>query len=110
MTGWPVKIIARVNYDKLLLEMSEQEIANVIGKNTPDELRVPTYGMEITGFEVGMEYKVTEAWYRLRDQARAAEQLKNVSKTLAALSDLVLQTEVQFTSASAPQAATPTNP
>ena len=86
--------------------MSEQEIANVIGKSTPGELRVPTYGREITGFEVGTEYKVAEAWYRLRDQARASEQLKNVSKTLAALSDLVLQTEVQFTNATATQVAT----
>lgn len=105
-----MKIIARVNDNKLLVEMSEQEIANVIGKNTTGELRIPTYGREITGFEVGTEYKVSEAWYRLRDQARASDQLKNVSKTLAALSDLVLQTEVQFTSSTAPQAAESATP
>ncbi len=91
--------------------MSEQEIANVIGKNTADELWIPTYGRQITGFEVGTEYKVSDAWFRLREQAGASEKLKNVSKTLAALSDLVLQTEVQFTNATTtPAAAATPNP
>jgi hypothetical protein len=96
-----VKIIARINCDKLLVEMTEQEVANVTGKNDPGDLRIPTYVRQITGFETGTEYKVSPAWDRLQRQAKAAEQLEGVSKTLAALSDLVTQTKVQFTNATA---------
>jgi len=97
-----VKIIARINGNKLLVEMTEREIANVAGRNRPDDLANPqTWGHQITGLETGTEYQLSPAWDRLQQQARAAEQLEGVSKTLAALSDLVTQTRVQFTNATA---------
>ena len=95
-----MKIIARINGDKLLVEMTEREIANVTGKNEAEELGLRNlYGNPRTGFETGTEYKLSPAWDRLQQQEKAAEQLAGVSKTLAALSDLVTQTKVQFTNA-----------
>jgi hypothetical protein len=96
-----VKIIARISGDKLLVEMTQREIANVTGKHHSSELTISTYGRHITGFETGTEYKVSPAWDRLQQQAKAAEQLEGVCKTLAALSDLVTQTKVQFTNCTA---------
>lgn len=94
-----MKIIARINENRLLVEMTEREIANLAGHNYERELQ-RSRG-ESDPFPTGREYQVHEAWGRLQQQAKAAEQLEGVSKTLAALSDLVTQTKVQFTNATA---------
>lgn len=94
-----MRITARIDGDRLLVEMTERELANVAGKNFATELRpeIQGYGKRIEGTEVGTEYEVGAAWHRLRLQAEAAEKLEGVSKTLAALADLVTQTKVTFT-------------
>lgn len=94
-----MKIIARINGDKLLVEMTEREIANVAGYNSESQL--PHAWKPADALNVGMQYEVSPAWNRLQQQAKAADQLEGVSKTLAALSDLVTQTKVQFTNATA---------
>lgn len=96
-----MKIIARINTDKLLVEMTEREIANVAGHISERDLvnHQWEHKRDQEPLRVGAEYKVSPAWDRLQQQAKAAEQIEGVSKTLAALSDLVTQTKVQFTNA-----------
>jgi hypothetical protein len=96
-----VKIIARISTDRLLVEMTEREIANVAGHISERHLAAHQWEhkRDQEPLRIGTEYKVSLAWDRLQQQAKAAEQLEGVSKTLAALSDLVTQTKVQFTNA-----------
>ena len=77
--------------------MTEREIANVVGHNRVDDFPRSRWHDEV--LRVGTEFQVSPAWDRLQQQARAAEQLEGVSKTLSALSDLVTQTRVQFKAA-----------
>lgn len=100
-----MKIIARIDSSRLLVEMTEREVANVSGYNR--EAQVPYAGHYNDAFRCGAEYQVSPAWDRLQQQAKAAEQLEDVSKTLSALSDLVTQTKVQFTNATAECAPEP---
>lgn len=100
-----MKIIARISDDKVLVEMSAREVARVSGRDYETNLvpeRQP-YGQRLDGLEVGTTYNVHDAWSRLREQESAAAKLEGVSKTLAALSDLVLQTKVAYTAATAPE-------
>lgn len=98
-----MKIVATMGEGKVLVEMTHREIANVVGKRTEDGLEVHRRcaSYHLTGLEVGTEYQVSPAWQRLEQQETVASQLEGVSRTLAALSDLVTQTKVQFTSATA---------
>jgi hypothetical protein len=94
-----VKIIAKISDNKVLVEMTHRELANVVGKDYENELVVRGNYTRTGGTEVGTEYKISDAWFRLRSQASAAMDLEGVSKTLSALSDLVLQTKVAYTNA-----------
>lgn len=98
-----MKIIARISGDKLLVEMTEREIANVAGHISERDLANHQWERkrDQEPLRVGAEYKVSPAWDRLQQQAKAAEQLESVSRTLASLSNLVTQTKVQFTNCTA---------
>lgn len=93
-----MKIIARIDSGKLLVEMTEREIAHVSGHNTESEMNTKRHG---DPFMTGTEYAVSPAWRRLQEQATAADRLEGVSRTLTALADLVKQTKVQFTNCTA---------
>ena len=90
-----MKIIARIDGSRVLVEMTEREVAHVVGYNYEGQL--PHTRNQDEAFLSGTVYQVSPVWHRLQDQAVAAEKLEGVSKTLAALSDLVLQTKVQYT-------------
>ena len=90
-----MKIIARVNSDKLLVEMTEDELARLAGYysqcHLPNDCSIR--------FKAGTTYPVSEIYTRLNEQAQASQKLENVSKTLSALADLVTQTRAQFIAA-----------
>jgi len=90
-----VKIIARVNCEKLLVEMTEDELARLAGcygvYDLPNDCSCC--------LEAGTTYPVSDIYLRLREQAEASQKLENVSKTLSALADLVTQTRAQFIAA-----------
>lgn len=100
-----MKIIARIDGDRILVEMTERELAHVAGRDFESQLRpqIQGYGKRIEGTEVGTEYDVAKAWFRLQAQAQAAEKLEGVSKTLTALAYLVTLTKVTFTNCTAEQ-------
>ena len=91
-----MRIIAHAAHGDVIVQMNERELANVAGKDYESDLVVRGH-TRIEGTEIGTEYKVSEAWNRLRSQSRAAGELEGVSKTLSALADLVTQTKVAFT-------------
>jgi len=92
-----VKIIARIDSNRLIVEMTEREIANIAGYSYESQL--PHVRRPEEALRPGVEYKISPAWDRLRQQAEVSEKLVGVSKALAALSDLVTQTKVQFANA-----------
>lgn len=96
-----MRIIATIYDEKVLVEMTHRELANVVGKDHERELVVRGNYTRTEGTEVGIEYAVSTAWNRLQEQAKAARELEGVSKTLAALADLVTQTKVAYTNATA---------
>lgn len=98
-----MKIVATISSERVLVEMSARELANVTGKDYESELRPreQPYGSHKDGLEVGTEYMVSPAWFRLMSQERASKELESVSKTLSALADLVTQTKVQLVNCTA---------
>lgn len=99
-----MKIVGTIGTDNLLVAMTPRELARVSGLGSYEDALTPkerTYGRRLTGLEPGTEYEVGAAWDRLRNQAEAAAKLGGVSKTLSALADLVTQTKVAYTNATA---------
>lgn len=98
-----MKIIAHAAHGDVIVQMTDRELANIVGKDYESELAVRGNYTRLEGTEIGTEYQVSKAWNRLRSQSRAANELEGVSKTLSALADLVTQTKVTFTNCTAEQ-------
>lgn len=90
-----MKIIARVNREKLLVEMTEDELAMLMGHRWANSIPAVCS----VRFNAGTTYPVSDIYTRLHEQAQASQKLDNVSKTLSALADLVTQTRAQFIAA-----------
>ena len=96
-----MKIIAHAAHGDVIVQMSDAELANVVGKDYSSELVVRGNHTRLEGTEIGTEYQVSVVWRRLKHQAAAANELQGVSNTLSALAELVTQTKVTFTNCTA---------
>lgn len=94
-----MKIVAKISNDRVLVEMTANELAKLNGKNYESQLvpHNPPYGQMLDGLEVGTTYDIAPAWDRLYKQQMIPEKLEAAATTLAALSELITQTKVQIT-------------
>jgi hypothetical protein len=88
-----VKIIAKVDDEVVLVQMSRRELARLAGYSYENCLVRENRVTEGYAFRIGAEYKIHETWDRLEAQAAASQKLNGISTTLTALADLVKQTE-----------------
>ncbi len=85
-----MKIIAKISGSNVLVQMTDRELANIVGKNHEQQLEPPrNYGPRLDGLEVGTEYKVSEIYNRLRQQEQATEKLETAKRNLLAVAGLL---------------------
>lgn len=85
-----MKIVAKVSGSKVLVEMTDRELAHIVGKNHEEQLETPrSYAPSLTGLEVGTEYKVSDIYSRLRQQEQGVKQLSQAKANLLAVAALL---------------------
>lgn len=85
-----MKIIAKISGSNVLVQMTDRELANIVGKNYERDLEpARNYGPHMDGLEVGTEYKVSEIYRRLRQQEQATEKLETAKRNLLAVAGLL---------------------
>jgi hypothetical protein len=82
-----MKIVATIAENRILVEMSGRELANIVGKDYQDNLETGGYSRK-TGMEVGTQYNVSEIYNRLRKQKEAAATIEQGRKSALALAEM----------------------
>lgn len=80
-----MKIIGHGTRDKLIVEMTREELAHITGASSSYDLPGRTGDQT----PVGAEFKPSDIFLRLKHQATVAAQLNNAAKSLESLADLV---------------------
>lgn len=81
-----MKIIGTAGHS-ILMQMSKQEVAQVMGFHY--ECEIPNPGRYDERFEPGKEYNVSDIYKRLRRQEDVKAQLATAAKSLESLADLI---------------------
>lgn len=84
-----MKIIAHVGNSNVLVQVTRDEFAKMIGKTYAHELQSRGGYSAPDGFDIGAEYQVSDVYNRLRHQERVSDQLKSARENLIALAGLM---------------------
>lgn len=80
-----MKIIGHGTRDKLIVEMTREELAHITGASSVYDLP----GRPGDQTPVGAEFQPSDIFLRLKRQANVAEQLNNAANSLESLAELV---------------------
>ncbi len=83
-----MRIVATITENRVLVEMSGRELANIVGKTYQDQLRPNGRYNSLTGLEVGTQYDVSTIYNRLRKQEDAAATIEQGRKSALALAEM----------------------
>lgn len=82
-----MKIVAKISSKVVLVEMTNEELADICGLPYDHPIRHPSWDDKL--LNPGNTFKPSQAWHRLCSQQRAGDQLKQAAQSLRALADLV---------------------